>query len=195
MGLVRTVGERPRRDDALLRRACRLRNRIHAKARRTSRIRAVLRRLFALWHRFFAVAVSSIRVVALRQGERRQSGDCASCAVRRTDCAPTIPRGSRRPRESDYRPHGCASWAGTTACGRNTVSAEKRRTKLRIACIALFFAAAGIAGCAGHGGGSTSVGFSYGAYYGSPWGPGYSVSGPIYVGPPGNARPPAGSGR
>ncbi|HXF16801.1 MAG TPA: hypothetical protein VN496_07340 [Burkholderiales bacterium] len=65
---------------------------------------------------------------------------------------------------------------------------------LRIACIALLIAA-GTAGCAGHGSGSASVGFSYGAYYGSPWGASYHVNGPVYVGPPGNARPPGGSGR
>ena len=53
-----------------------------------------------------------------------------------------------------------------------------------LACAELVFAA----GCAGSG--SASVGYSYGAYYGSPWGPNYYYGGgPVYVGPP-DTRPP-----
>ena len=60
--------------------------------------------------------------------------------------------------------------------------------------IAGALAAAGCAG--GNGCGSVSVGYTYGAYYGDPWGPAYYYpGGPVYVGPPPVATRPPPDGR
>jgi hypothetical protein len=49
-----------------------------------------------------------------------------------------------------------------------------------------------VPGCAG-GNGTTYVGYSYGGYYGDPWGYDYYYAGgPIYVGPPDTKPPPQG---
>ena len=49
-------------------------------------------------------------------------------------------------------------------------------------------------GCATNGGGSGSVGYGYGVYYGSTWNDPWYDGGPIYIGPPGNpSSPPGGS--